>query len=135
MSEYGMRFKERRISEDKLRKVWDKKFSNKPFPPVRGYRVKYKEFVKIFEGYMQSDPIRAELTKKSEIREHGSSGGLHNVTAFAIDTGVEGFLIFVKTNSPLSLEEDLEHELRHIYNADFITDHTMEVRKKEREWI
>jgi hypothetical protein len=86
-------------------------------PTISAYVVHHKEFKKISRDYDEY------------LVEHGAdptAGGQWEygesipklITAFVIPSKPNEHLIFIDTRSPYSLNQDLEHELKHVYDED-----------------
>ena len=101
-----------RVSETKLAKVWLIHFTSEPFPRVQCYDLKADEFERVYRMIMESGMV----TNRSEW-EYGKRVKIEEASAFTVSSET-GYLIFRRERSPHTIEEDLEHELRHIFNGD-----------------
>jgi hypothetical protein len=108
------------ISSDTLKKIWRNYFGDKLFPNVRAYNLKYSEFVRVISEYEKSDPEFKKACEKAELIEYGRLHTFQEIGAKLISLNPEKteFLILRRKNSRFTLENDLKHELEHIYNAD-----------------
>jgi uncharacterized protein with von Willebrand factor type A (vWA) domain len=101
----------RKIPEENLKKIWDSKFSNKPFPQVKAFILRDRDFNKLLEKLQKSKHIR-----DTQVREWGNLDPNVVSTAFMFPSE-EGLMIIVRQTSPYPLNEDLEHELKHIHSG------------------
>ena len=108
------------ISINILKKIWQSYFSDKPFPNVQAYNLKYSEFVKTISDYETSDPEFKKSCEQAELKEYGRLHTFQEIGAKLIPLNPEKtkFLILRRRNSPFALRNDLKHELEHIYNGD-----------------
>jgi hypothetical protein len=102
------------ITQYRLRAIWDSYFSDKPYPNVRAFILKDDEFLMV-DKRLEICPS----TISTEIKEYG-----HRIQRekdvgliFPAPNGVK--IILIKEHSTkYTLDEILEHELRHTYNGD-----------------
>jgi len=99
----------REISENQLRQIWNSQFSDKPFPKMKAFILADSEFIRVHKRLLESPCIH-----DTQIQEYGDTVPSEMFSAFVTIT-TEGLLIFVRNNSTNTLDEDLEHELKHIY--------------------
>jgi len=109
-SERGLNFNGHRIPDTRLLKIWNTFFSNKPFPQVKAYLMRDRDFHKFLEKL-----LRDGLVINYGLREWGDNS-IKFTTAVCFDT-VNGPLILVKQGSQYPLDEDLKHELQHIFRG------------------
>jgi len=108
--EFNWSFLEK-IPLSRLKKIWKSKFSDKPFPNVRAFILEENEFIKTLQRLHESPCF-----KDTRIIEWGRKTPLDKISGcvFQMDTAI----ILVKQNSPYPIDDDLEHELRHIYSGE-----------------
>jgi hypothetical protein len=93
------------VSEQRLRQIWNTRFSHKPFPTVHAIILEDKEFL----GFLK------RCNRETQIKEYGKIVPDELVHGCLWETPEGLLVIFVKSSFLDSLEEILEHELRHIY--------------------
>jgi hypothetical protein len=109
-------FKGKEISQDKLQQLWTENFPSKAFPSVRAWTLRPKHF---FKWHRQL--VASGHTLDREVEEYGSKGPLHLTCAFVI-RGKAGYGIFRNSSSRFTEEEDLTHELGHIFRGELKTE-------------
>ncbi len=104
---------EKRITDKKLRKLWDEHYKDKPFPQVEAYIVSDRSFTKA-----EKQAMEMELQREARLKEYGYlPESPKSVMACVMETA-DGLRIFVRKNHKPGLNEILNHELGHIYNGD-----------------
>lgn len=126
------------IPEAYLRALWEKHFADKPFPQVRAFKVKKKELIRIMVIIGQLYPETKRLSREQDIKEYGeSSRGDENTRAFLLSRSppLDVYIIFTRANSHHRLEEDLEHEFRHVYEKKWkeLSSGEVETERKQQE--
>lgn len=101
-----------KVSEYRLRQIWNVHFSDKPFPNVRAIVLSDEEFVKAIHRLYESPCI-----KDMSAREYGRKSNPETTVGIVYKT-LDGYTILIKQHSRHNLDEKLEHELRHIYRGD-----------------
>jgi hypothetical protein len=97
------RFKRiKKVSEHQLRQIWNTHFSDKPFPKIQAIILEDKEFLNFLK----------QCNRETQIKEYGEVVPDEKVYGCLSETP-KGLLICVRSSS--SLQEILEHELRHAY--------------------
>ena len=111
-----LKFKcKKEIPQQKLKKVWESEFKDKPFPSdVRAYILTTKHYIKTFNTLLKSghgyDTSEKEWGEK--LLPHQSAG----VTRLRSDED-KYTLIFIRDNAP-DIDKTLKHELTHVYNDE-----------------
>jgi hypothetical protein len=107
------------ISNKKLKKTW-KRVTDAPFPKgkIKAMIISDDEAGRIFKILRESPNIYSK-----SVFEYGvqSEADLATTAAFAIPVGFENaryFLIVIRRDICVSIEENLEHELNHIAKGD-----------------
>jgi len=123
-------FNGEKISSKHVKKLWYEMKPRKPFPVIKAYNVVESDFYRILKEYtehLRKHNVNAYSLAKKEYgfigdfhEKYGFIGDFKNVTAVTIyDDKSDIFYIFRNNNSPYSLDYDLKHELKHIYNEDY----------------
>jgi hypothetical protein len=104
----------REIPECELRDLWNAQYPTIPFPRVRAYLLNTEQFVHIVET-IRKTPGHID----TRFREYGRKVPISETWAYlAYNLSVLEATIFVRTDSPHPLEEDLLHELKHLYQLE-----------------
>lgn len=111
-------FKAKKIEEEILREIWNRKFSDKPFPKVKAFKMPNKRYLETLKKMRKSSK---EKTEAQDMREYGrilNQEEAENLHGFTVLDGISGdYFIFVNEDSILSLKITLEHELNHVYEG------------------
>ena len=102
-----------KISEYRLRQVWTAKFADKPFPNVTALILSDQEFLRTIQLQRTSSSLIKDMSEK----EYGRPSKPENITAQVHKSG-EGYVIIMRQHSIFTLDQILEHELRHIYKRE-----------------
>lgn len=107
------------ISQSKLKEVWNKNFSDKPFPIVRAFiltKYQFLKYIKRMKDALGNYVLEASVSHEWKgFTPHLDSQILGHVLALE-----SGFTITVRKDALTlnPLEFYLEHELRHIYKKE-----------------
>jgi hypothetical protein len=118
ISKFTFNIKGRRINSDRIKDVWDKYFSDKPFPSVMMFETSFKNFQKAMKDYCESHPERDRRMKEAELKEYGAVVNKQFTSAFVVNTNNGYYLILRSRTSSMSFEDDVMHELNHIYKKE-----------------
>ena len=116
-----MDFFGKKISSKHLMKLWKKHFKDKPMPWIKAINFTEEEFLKVFHYTNKS--LSLQKRRQKMIKEYGKlvpeSLIMASVTKITRDSSGEQFyLIIRRVDSKDSEDNDLLHELKHIYNGD-----------------
>jgi hypothetical protein len=105
-------FKGEQIPDRRLRRIWDKKFSDKPYPNVKAYKLRRRHYIRL------NDILTHELNIPSgDMKEYGYiPKGVSD--ALVLNTNEDEYIVYAREDSLEPLDASLEHELRHIYSDD-----------------
>ena len=114
MREERFTFVGKKISKKKVLNVW-KTVTDKPFPfgKIKLYLLKNEEFYRVLNILKKSPNLEDQ-----RIWEYGEKGMDQEIEAVVFGGGENDYWVFVKKDGKLTLEENLNHELRHIAKGE-----------------
>jgi len=102
----------RRVPDDKVRMVWNRIYPDTPMPCIEAYVMKPKEYFKA-AWEAENDP----QTRQNIMDEYGRYVPLSTRAGFVAKApNLRGYIIVRKSTSKVSLEDVLDHEMRHIFS-------------------
>lgn len=107
------RFKGEEIPQTRLQEIWMRQYSSQPFPNVKGYVLRPKRFLKWIQELRASGHAASR-----ELEEYGDIAPINKTCAFVISPTDGQYLIFRSSASYYIEEEDLKHELGHIFRGE-----------------
>ena len=115
-----MNFYGKKISSKHLTKLWKEHFKDKPMPRIKAINFSEEEFLKVFRYANKSVPLQKQ--HQNLINEYGKlvpeSSMVSCVTKVKRQSGEQFYLIIRRIDSKDTEDNDLLHELKHIYNGD-----------------
>jgi hypothetical protein len=112
-------FKAKRIKEGILKEIWNRKFSDKPFPKVKAFKMPNKRYLETLKKMRQSSKKKTEA---QDLKEYGKILCPDEVEQLAGYSGLDrksgNFFIIVNEDSVHPSMCTLAHELEHIYKGD-----------------
>jgi len=100
------------VSEDVMRKIW-LTISEKPFPSVQAYVLEDREYDRVMWKLDKSP-----LIKSQGLFEYGKKCSPIGSEAVVFATEAFNYMVLIKKDSRVSLEENLKHELEHISRGE-----------------
>ena len=113
-----MHFKANTLSTDKLKKIWKTFKPNKKFPRVAAYEITREEYLRIHKQFEDSLIKNNRNPSAGDEFEYGDMDCKSHESSAFVTENCGKFLIFRRLDSSYSRREDLEHELKHIYDSD-----------------
>lgn len=108
------------ISENQLRRIWNEKFSDKPFPKVNAFLLENSEFFRVYHQQLKvpwaTDMRETEYGEK--VPDEEIFGFVVGVYEQSQNEPEMGFFILVRPLPTDKMNFILEHELRHIYSGE-----------------
>ena len=106
------------IPESKLKEVWQKFFSDKPFPKVKGFMLTEQEYLRVLKKEKEFPNIKDLRVEEWKTYRKDEESNAHTCSVDDNYKGEYKFIILRKETSTESLEHNLEHELGHIYRKE-----------------
>jgi len=108
----------KKVSQERLKKTW-KRLTDKPFPPraINCYLLNRTEFDHLLDILSNSSNIQIDAKEYGErLPRDGETDAF--VTMETKQDGSDRFLIVINRDGFYSVNENIEHELKHIIDGD-----------------
>ena len=110
--------KAKKIKEEILKEIWEEKFSDKPFPKVKAYKMPNKRYLEKLKKMREMSKERTEAQDLKEYSKVLSTVEIERLQGYTVLDRSGDYFIIVNEDSTLPLKVILEHELEHIYKED-----------------